>query len=186
MKAPGLKRAVAWGGGALGVAAVCIYGGLVYSLLDDDPVMLISCMDVDPSFTAWTCKQVFRHVAGKPHVIADLNRRGGAQFPLSMKRLHDAEETLTFLLSHGLDVNAGDQEAKNLTALHGAASDANVERAKLLLKYGARVDVKDARGLTPLDVARRMKTRYPSQLARMEMIRLLESAESATPELPSR
>ncbi|KAK4695744.1 hypothetical protein P7C70_g8495, partial [Phenoliferia sp. Uapishka_3] len=53
-----------------------------------------------------------------------------------------------------VDVNAvGDGEGQ-LTALHVAAFAGSVEGVKLLLKYGARCDVRAKDGATPVDCAR--------------------------------
>jgi ankyrin repeat protein len=60
-------------------------------------------------------------------------------------------ETITLLLSAGVDVNAVDGVGR--TALHGAAMWGLDQVVKCLAERGAKLDVKDKRGFTPLDAA---------------------------------
>ena len=63
----------------------------------------------------------------------------------------DAIEAIKICLDAGLDVNAVD--GRGQTALHGAALQGFDQIVKFLADHGAKLDVKDARGLTPLDAA---------------------------------
>ncbi len=56
------------------------------------------------------------------------------------------------LLSRGPDLHAQDRNGH--TALHGAAINLDAEVASMLLKAGARTDIKDNVGLTPVDYMR--------------------------------
>jgi len=150
-------------------------------MLDDDPVNLLACMNVEAGWLAWSCEQVLRHAALTPETVTELNRRGGALFPVLMDDLGKAEDMLVLFLSRGVDVNAGDQEAQDWTALHSFASDGDRQRAGLLLEHGARVDVRATNGLTPLDVARKAQARRPDDPRTAEMIRLLKAAGRASP-----
>jgi ankyrin repeat protein len=60
-------------------------------------------------------------------------------------------ETLQLLLAAGAKVNEVDSQGR--TALHGAAQGGRNEIVKLLAAKGADLQVKDARGFTPLDYA---------------------------------
>jgi hypothetical protein len=62
-----------------------------------------------------------------------------------------AIKTMTLLLEAGLDVNAAD--ATGRTALHGAALQGYDQVVRFLAERGAKLDIKDNRGFTPLDVA---------------------------------
>jgi len=69
-------------------------------------------------------------------------------------RLKTEAETIapiTLLLQAGADVNAADSNGR--TALHGAAQKGYDRVVGFLAGRGARLDVKDRRGLTPLDAA---------------------------------
>jgi ankyrin repeat protein len=94
-----------------------------------------------------------------------------------MKDDRDSEEMFALFLARGVDINAGDPRAKNWTALHTVASEGNVARARLLLKHGARTDVRDQDGRTPLDIARSMLQKHPADPASAEMVQLLEVVE---------
>ena len=63
----------------------------------------------------------------------------------------DAIEAIKLCLTAGLDVNASD--GRGQTALHGAALQGFDLVVKFLVDHGAKLDVKDNRGLTPLDAA---------------------------------
>jgi uncharacterized protein len=63
----------------------------------------------------------------------------------------DAIATIELLIGAGLDVNAADTTGR--TALHGAALQGYDRIVRYLAEHGAKVDAKDQRGFTPLDVA---------------------------------
>lgn len=63
----------------------------------------------------------------------------------------EALEAVKLCASRGLDINAATD--KGLTALHGAASRGANTIVKYLVESGAKLDAKDKKGLTPLDVA---------------------------------
>jgi ankyrin repeat protein len=63
----------------------------------------------------------------------------------------EAVETITLLLQAGVDVNAADSNGR--TALHGAAQKGYDQVVRFLASKGGSLDVKDRRGLTPLDAA---------------------------------
>jgi len=64
----------------------------------------------------------------------------------------EAIETIKLLLQAGVDVNAADTQ-NGRTAMHGAAQKGYDEIIRLLASNGGKLDVKDRRGLTPLDAA---------------------------------
>jgi ankyrin repeat protein len=67
------------------------------------------------------------------------------------KTEQDAIQTIDLLRSAGVDLNAQDTQGR--TAAYGAAQWGRTEVVKFLAKSGARLDIKDKRGLTPLDAA---------------------------------
>ena len=60
-----------------------------------------------------------------------------------------AVDVVRRLLEHGADPNI---RTKHTTPLHQASSGGLLEVARLLLRYGAKVDEKDEKGMTPLQV----------------------------------
>jgi uncharacterized protein len=63
----------------------------------------------------------------------------------------EAIDTIELCLKAGVDVNAVD--SKGQTALHGAAQKGWDEVVRYLADHGAKLDVKDKKGLTPVDAA---------------------------------
>ena len=172
-----LKRFFVWGTAAIAIGFTGLYAAFVYETLDDEPLSLIGCIDVEVPLVAWTCEQVLRHASLTPEQVRDLNAEAGAQYPVSINAPKKAEEMLALFLSRGVDINAGHRQGKNWTALHLAAMSDPPAKVALLLKYGARTDVRDEDGRTPLDLARRSQSRYPNDPYTAETIRLLEAAE---------
>ncbi len=71
-------------------------------------------------------------------------------FALSGPHLSDAR-VVRLLLGHSADPNI--QVLHGLTLLHHASKKGWIEVVHLLIEHGARVEVKDDDGKTPLDVA---------------------------------
>jgi ankyrin repeat protein len=63
----------------------------------------------------------------------------------------DVIESVTLCLKAGVDINAKDSRGQ--TALHGAAQKGWDQVVRYLADHGAKLDVKDTKGLTPLDAA---------------------------------
>lgn len=85
------------------------------------------------------------------------------------------------LVALGADVNSN--SASVGTPLHAAASSQNVEKARLLLAHGARVDPVDNQGLTPLAAALRGASN--AQLERLAPFAdlLLKAGAKVTPQM---
>jgi ankyrin repeat protein len=64
----------------------------------------------------------------------------------------DSIEAIKLCLDAGIDVNAADNRGQ--TAMHGAAFQGFDDVVKFLAEHGARLDVKDKQGKTPLDSAK--------------------------------
>ena len=91
------------------------------------------------------------------HDLASPKHAGAAhrQTPLMIAAREGGVETVAFLVEHGANLHARD--SNDATALHIAARPwwrENVELLETLLAAGARRDVLDSRGRTPLDLAR--------------------------------
>ncbi len=63
----------------------------------------------------------------------------------------NALEAIKICIDNGVDVNAAND--KGDTALHGAATSGRNQVVSFLVEHGAKLDVKDKQGRTPLDVA---------------------------------
>ncbi len=163
---------------ASAVSLVVLYTAFVYSSMRAGPAHLISCMEVNVRMSAWTCEQVLRHATFSKEHLAELNRSAGARFPISMGDTRKAEEILALFLDKGVDINAPDERLNGWTALHGAAISREPKEVALLLKYGAKVDVRDTHGRTPLELARLVQTKRQDDSQLAETIRLLETAQN--------
>ncbi len=75
--------------------------------------------------------------------FAEYNTKSGGE--------RDAEECVRLCLEHGADVNAVNDAGQ--TVLHIAAAQRGDDFIRFLVKSGARLDVKDKQGHTPLDIA---------------------------------
>lgn len=173
------KRAAQWGIGVIAVVTIGLYAEWVREMANHDPFMLIGCVGEGSTVRAWTCKQVMTHVDWTPDQVAQLNRQAGIEFAAHIDDDATAREMVALFLGRGVDINAGDWHfsGKGRTALHTLASVGNVQGVKLLLDHGARVDVKDADGVTVLDMARKALQMHPDEPSRTEIIHLLEAAE---------
>jgi len=109
-----------------------------------------------------------------PSEVLELNRRAGASIVLGMKDKREQEALLSHLIAAGVDINARD-ERSSFTALHMAVSSDPLD-VSMLLAHGARADLKDARGATPLDGALILQERFFSP-ERAEAIKLLQAAQ---------
>jgi hypothetical protein len=85
----------------------------------------------------------------------------------------EAVETIRVLLATGVDIN--EKNTRNETALHGAATRGANTVAKYLVEHGARLEVKDRAGRTPLDVASGVPAEEPSQANNYKTGELRES-----------
>lgn len=167
--------------GLVGIAVVVAgiaYGALVHRLRQDGPVALLACGGSAPAIMSWTCRAILTNDSLRPDQVAQLNREAGAAYPLMVDDPGYAAEMLSLFLARGVDINARSQKTKHhWTALHLLAMDGRPDRVAMLLKHGARPDVKDEDGMTALDLARRDQQAYPNERDRIEVIRLLEAAE---------
>ena len=71
----------------------------------------------------------------------------------------DALELVTLLVDRDIDVNAVDRQGR--TAMHGAARLARNTLIAVLAENGAKVDIADGRGQTPLDVGTVSRPLHP-------------------------
>jgi ankyrin repeat protein len=84
-----------------------------------------------------------------------LNASGAHNIPLMFYAgMGGSLEMVELLARHGADLNAGDGI---ISALHGAVFANSPEVCVWLLSHGARPDIKDSGGQTPLDMAVKFK-----------------------------
>lgn len=160
------------------IAAVGIYAELVREIRQYDPPLLLACADVEWPVPAWTCRQVLLRRSFSSAEVADLNHVGAAVYPAFTENSALADEMLSLFIAHGVDINAPDDKGtRHWTALQTMAVAGKPDRVEMLLKHGARTDLRDVANMTALDLARQMQEKHPNEPNRVEVIRLLEEAE---------
>ena len=87
----------------------------------------------------------------------------------------DVLEAVQLLLELGADVNTGNSGGQ--TALHGAVYRAADDVIRFLVDAGARTDVEDAAGRTPLRLAERGFNQFASQIRRERSAELLRQLD---------
>lgn len=172
-----LKRTICWAIGIAVVASIAAYGEFARRTWQRDPSFLLACAEVDTLLASWTCKQALLHSTWNAEQLDSLNHSAGASIPVLMESSALAEEMLVLFIARGVDVNAVSQDGSSAwTALHGMVLEGNIERVRMLLKHGARVDIQSKTGLTALDFSRQLEKKYPDDQKRREIVALLEDA----------
>jgi hypothetical protein len=98
----------------------------------------------------------------------------GAVFGLPDYRLFsqsEAEEMLNFWLSHGANINIQSQES-GATLLQMSADTDDVSTVELLIKHGARTDIRNKAGHTPLE-SLRLQSEKIGKKPNEEIVKLL-------------
>lgn len=130
----------------------------------------------------WICHGILFHARPTPEDVKEFNFSAGAQFPMYMENISKGEKLLERYLSFGLDINAQDQrsllmpQSSKFTALHLMVMNADANRIQILLKHGAKTDVIDAQGRTPLNLAYMLQEKFPKRDFK-EAIEILKSAK---------
>ena len=88
-----------------------------------------------------------------------------------------ALELVTYLVDLDIDVNAVDRRGR--TAMHGAARLARNTLIPVLADNGAKVDIADARGQTPLDVGTVSRPLHPDTASLLRGLGATSGADSA-------
>ena len=89
----------------------------------------------------------------------------------------EALELVTLLVDLDIDVNAVDRRGR--TAMHGAARLARNTLIPVLVDNGAKVDIADARGQTPLDVGTVSRPLHPDTASLLRSLGATKGADSA-------
>ncbi|XP_053140533.1 palmitoyltransferase ZDHHC13 [Hemicordylus capensis] len=100
---------------------------------------------------------VIAYLVSKDQSIDTVDRNGRTPLMLSAHKILGVEPT-RFLLKLNPSLNAVDNGERN-TALHWAVVAGNVSAVDLLLEAGSSLDIKNAKGDTPLDLAHQIQNR---------------------------
>jgi len=175
------------------VLAIVVVGFAASSFKNRGPLSHVSCIQAEPKGTLlhWMCRKALFDIAWAQAHVNEINKNAYISFASGYVRTDPAEaEALVKLFTdRGVDINAASQSLRAVngggvrevtawTALHVAALSGNAEEARLLLKYGAKVEVRDSKGRSPLDLARNHLQANPNDAKAAETVRLLEDFSS--------
>jgi hypothetical protein len=149
--------------GVMLVGVVVLYSLKVGYMTRQPTVELIACIDVEPAWMSWTCKEVLFHHAMSQSDLNKLNSHAGMLYAVSISKKSEAEAILAFLGSAGVDINAKDVSARGRTALHSTVAAGDAWATTLLLEHGAKIDVADDGGVTPLGLAQALVSQHPDR-----------------------
>ena len=176
-----MKTAIKWIGVALVLVAVSGCAYVFNQIRQWDLVSLQSCSQHStfPGST-WVCRQALARYQPTPADIADLNRTVGATVPLMVRDDAEAKRLLQRYIAAGLDIDARDTVRPDMgwTSLHMLVIAPDVRGIGILLDAGARTDIRDGRGRTPLELLREQSKKYPAVPGYAEAERLLLAAEA--------
>jgi ankyrin repeat protein len=147
-------------------ALLLVVGGVVLyyinSLQSQSPSLLAACMQVERAPMAWACEQAFNRKSITAAEISQLNSESGVVGVLGFDDPAKARPVVEKLIRSGMDINAVHPTLGN-TALHTLVSSRQIEDIRLLLGYGARLDVRDKNGRTPLEYAQELQRQFPQK-----------------------
>lgn len=176
-----MKSIAKWVGVAVLLVAVSGCAYVINQVRQWDLISLQSCSQ-DGTFpgSTWVCRQALDRFHPTPADIADLNRTVGATVPLMMRDDAEAKRLLQRYMEAGLDINARDtvQAEMGWTSLHVLVVAPDVRGIRILLEAGARTDIADGRGRTPLDLLREQSKKYAAVPGYAEAEGLLVAAQA--------
>lgn len=163
----------------VGIAALAYAGLSAYAIARQDIHELLICADqggLKIPFSRALCQQYLFAFRGTTEDIAMLHQGVGASFVLQGRSpLAERERILGFLVGKGLDINHIDMH--KLRPLHAAVLANSPGEVALLLRHGARPDLKDERhGQTPLELALALERDERRQAGREDLITALRNA----------
>lgn len=149
-----------------------------YQLYRTPPLTLIVYMGSDdyPAFLKWSATRAMYAFHPREDEVETLNAEAGARYAALYPDHEQAEQLLSHFLDNGVNINSLDNATgSGVTALHSAVLDQSPYAVKLLLEYGAEPEKADLQGRTPLDFAKVLSEKQPSETAN-EVIRILEAS----------
>lgn len=157
-----LRRTGVWIIAALLIAATAFVALYANSLRHQRLTLLTSCARVEAAPIAWSCKQAIYMRGISAEEVGQLNTGPGAVHALGFDDPNDSKKMLELFLASGVDINSADPTTGS-TVLHGLVSSRELQDIQLVLAHGARADLRDKQGRTPLDYAIELQNKHPSE-----------------------
>ncbi len=174
---PKFLKFTTWGVSLAAFLTVALFATAANDARKLTPLELIHCADDPMPVFRWICEQFVLHHDLTSAEVVRLNQEAGAYYVSGLKDAQRAEAILKRWLAQGVQINAQAETVRSqYTALHVAASDGDVRGVELLLRHGADPPIKDATGLTPLEMAKRSDARSLSATKR-QVIAVLEQVQ---------
>jgi hypothetical protein len=176
-----IRKFILWIVGLAAAVVVAIAGLAVYGISRQSMTELVFNADFDGNFVLQKWTQFYLwHFRGSPEDLRELEFNGGAGLllermvgePPKLISLTERELLIKHLMTKGLDINSkAGMNGYGLTPLHSMVIGRQEPEALLLLRLGARTDIKDDRyKLTALELAQHLQqtSRFPADFKRME------------------
>lgn len=169
--------------GATALVALLMAGGYLFTQLKNgDPRVLQTCAEEAAAPMGWACEHALFRYHPTPAEVQRFNAEGGPMYAVTTNNEAFARRLLAHYLAAGIDINATVQRLPTKwTALHAMVVQGNPMAVRLLVEHGADTAVRDADGKAPLDLARELHAKDPSD-ARAQVLQWL-MAEKPHPAL---
>jgi hypothetical protein len=177
-----IRKFILWIAGLSAAIVMAIAGLAVYVFSRESMTQLVFNADIDgyiPLVQKWTQFYLW-NFRGSPEDLRELEFNGGAGLllermvgePPKLISLTERELLIKHLMTKGLNINSkAGMNGYGLTPLHSMVIGRQEPEAMLLLRLGARTDIKDDRyKLTALELAQHLQqtSKFPADFKRME------------------
>ncbi|MCM5679573.1 hypothetical protein M8A51_08510 [Schlegelella sp. S2-27] len=173
--------------GTTALVALLLAGGYLFmQLKNGDPRILQTCAEEAAAPMGWACERALFRYHPTPAEVQRFNAEGGPMYAVTTNNEAFARRLLAHYLAAGIDINATVQRLPmKWTALHAMVVQGNPMAVRLLVEHGADTAMRDADGKAPLDLARELHAKEPSD-ARAQVLQVLMAEKPRQPVEESR
>ena len=168
-----LEVAIAYGNFEL--CELMITNGAFVDVVDQDGGTAISQAENNPRIKPEVRKQIISLLEAASHNPKNL-AANDPDYKIAKEKEDKKNELLEIEESLSLGANVNRQDKNGKTGLMDYAATGNIEACKLLIKHGAKVDIKDNKGLTAIDYAA-TQLEKPNDKLKADIISLLKASQ---------